>query len=201
MVFSGSCKSLAMPLELTQVRRLIMNSRRFVITTGLSFMVVSLLGCSKDATTQPSTATPTAASPAAATPATNSPSPATAQSAQATVLSSGSFVDGEHPTQGTVRLVKQNNQHRLELDAAFKTSSSGPDLVVILHRSADVIGSTTPPAFPIKEGDYVLLAPLKSYSGAQSYAIPNDLKLADFKSAAIWCRRFNATFGAATLKP
>jgi hypothetical protein len=84
---------------------------------------------------------------------------------------------------------------------AFKTSTSGPDLVVILHRSADVIGSTPPPAFPIKEGDYTLLAPLKSYTGAQSYPIPDDLNLADFKSAAIWCRRFNATFGAARLNP
>ena len=27
------------------------------------------------------------------------------------------------------------------------------------------------------------------------------LNLADFKSAAIWCRQFNATFGAAALKP
>ncbi len=95
----------------------------------------------------------------------------------------------------------QNNQRYLELDQTFATSTAGPDLVVILHRLADVIGSTTPPAFAINEGDYVLLAPLTNFTGAQRYAIPDDLNLADFKSAAIWCRQFNATFGAATLKP
>jgi hypothetical protein len=116
------------------------------------------------------------------------------------VLRSGTFVAGEHPTKGTVRLIKEGNNHVLELDQAFSTSTSGPDLVVILHRSADVIGSTTPPAFPINEGDYVLIAPLKEYSGAQRYPVPANIDPAEFKSAAIWCRRFNATFGAATLQ-
>ena len=88
----------------------------------------------------------------------------------------------------------------LELDSAFATSTSGPDLVVILHRSSDVIGSTVPPAYPIEEGDYIFLAPLKSYTGAQTYVIPEEIELAEFKSAAIWCRKFNATFGAATLQ-
>jgi len=123
------------------------------------------------------------------------------QATKPKVLSSGSFVDGEHPTSGTVRIVNRDGKRVLELDRAFKTSTSGPDLVVILHRSGDVIGSTVPPAYPIKEGEYVVLAPLQKFSGAQSYAIPDNINLDDFKSAAIWCRRFNATFGAATLKP
>lgn len=173
-----------------------MKSRRFIVITGLSFTILSLLSCNREAQTQQP-----ASSPVTATSATNSPLPQTAQSSQASLLSSGNFVDGEHPTKGTVRIVMRNNQRFLELDQAFSTSTSGPDLVVILHRSVDVIGSTIPPAFPLKEGDYVLLAPLKSYSGTQSYAIPDSINLNDFKSAAIWCRRFNATFGAAMLKP
>jgi Electron transfer DM13 len=176
-----------------------MKSRRFILVTGLSFTTASLLGCAKDAVTQQSVPSPVSESPKSTAPVANSPSPQTAQSSPASVLRSGKFVDGEHPTQGTVRIVRQNNQRLLELDQAFTTSTSGPDLVVILHRLADVLGSTKPPAFPIKEGDYVLLAPLKSYSGAQSYPIPTSLNLDDFKSAAIWCRKFNATFGAATL--
>lgn len=112
---------------------------------------------------------------------------------------SGTFVSGEHPTEGTVRIVTQNNQSVLELDQAFKTSEMGPDLVVILHRSENVIGSTKPPAYALKEGDYVVLAPLKKFSGAQSYPIPNNINLENYKSAAIWCRKFNATFGAAQL--
>lgn len=177
-----------------------MKSHRFLLVTGI-IATVSLLGCGNDAVTQQSVSNPVSESPKSTTPVANSPSAQTAQSSQASVLSSGKFVDGEHPTQGAVRIVMQNNQRLLELDQTFTTSTSGPDLVVILHRLANVIGSTKPPAFPIKEGDYVLLAPLKSYSGTQSYPIPDNIKLDDFKSAAIWCRKFNATFGAATLKP
>lgn len=114
-------------------------------------------------------------------------------------VKSGTFVSGEKPTEGTVRIITQNNQSVLELDQAFKTSEMGPDLVVILHRSENVIGSTKPPAYALKEGDYVVLAPLKKFSGAQSYPIPNNINLDDYKSAAIWCRKFNATFGAAQL--
>jgi hypothetical protein len=177
-----------------------MKSRRFILVASLSF-TVSLLGCTRGTATQQSGSNAVCENPKSNDPVANSPSPKTAQSPQVSVLRSGKFVDGEHPTRGSVRIIKQNNQRLLELDQTFATSTSGPDLVVILHRLADVIGSTTPPAYPIKEGDYVLLAPLKSYNGTQSYLIPASLNLDDFKSAVIWCRRFNATFGAATLKP
>lgn len=177
-----------------------MKSRRFMILAGLSFTTVSLLGCAREPTDPQSSDRPAIESPKATASATPSARSQTAASAQATVLRSGSFVAGEHPIEGTVRIIMQNNQRRLELDSAFSTSTSGPDLFVVFHRSADVIGSTTPPAYPIQEGDYVLLAPLQSYSGAQSYTIPDSLNLDDFQSAAIWCRQFNATFGAATLK-
>lgn len=121
------------------------------------------------------------------------------KSAKPTNVKSGTFVSGEHPTQGTVRLVTKNGKSSLELDRTFKTSDMGPDLVVILHKSDNVIGSTKPPAYPLKEGDYTILAPLKKFSGAQSYAIPEGVNLANYKSAVIWCRKFNATFGAAKL--
>ena len=128
-------------------------------------------------------------------------SSATQAEEQGKVLRSGVFAAGEHPTSGTARLVERDGVTTLELDEAFTTSTSGPDLVVALHRFSDVIRSTTPPAFPIKEGDYVVLASLKSYSGAQSYAVPAEIQPEDFGSAVIWCRRFNATFGAARLDP
>jgi hypothetical protein len=127
-------------------------------------------------------------------------SPELAQATQ-TVEKSGTFVSGEHPTQGTVRLVSQNGQSFIELGQDFQTSEMGPDLVVILHRSDNVIGSTEPPAYAINEGDYVVLAPLEQFTGAQSYPIPSNVNLADYRSAGIWCRKFNATFGAAVLNP
>jgi Electron transfer DM13 len=142
--------------------------------------------------------------PESAMTATASPSASAAQSgtptpAKPTMARSGSFASGEHPTQGTVRLVSQNGMTVLELDEGFKTSEMGPDLVVILHRSPDVLGSTKPPAYALKEGDYTVLAPLQKFSGAQRYTIPATVNLADYQSAAIWCRKFNATFGAAIL--
>lgn len=116
------------------------------------------------------------------------------------VVKSGTFISGEHPTSGIVRLITKNGKSTLELDQSFKTSNMGPDLVVILHRFNNVLGSTKPPSYPLKEGDYVILASLKNFNGSQSYPIPNSVNLANYKSAAIWCRKFNATFGTATLK-
>lgn len=121
------------------------------------------------------------------------------QNKQQTVIKSGTFVAGEHPTEGTARIVTRNGKPVIELDQAFKTFDMGPDLVVILHRSDDVLGSTKPPSYPLQEGDYVLLAPLQKFTGAQSYPIPENVNLVDYQSAVIWCRKFNATFGTARL--
>lgn len=115
------------------------------------------------------------------------------------VTQSGTFESGEHETKGTVQIIRENDKRYLELGADFETFDMGPDLVVILHRLTDVIGSTQPPAYAIKEGDYVILAPLKEFSGSQRYEIPDSVNLEDYGSVAIWCRKFNATFGAATL--
>jgi hypothetical protein len=168
---------------------------RPILLTSLATLLIA--GCAREATTQPTSASPVAESPVAVSPTTTA---APTQTAKLNVLSSGTFVSGEHPTQGTVQIVNQNGKRILQLNEQFSTSTSGPDLVVVLHRSANVIGETTPPAYPLKEGGYTVLAPLKQYSGAQSYEIPENINLSDFQSAVIWCRRFNATFGSATLK-
>lgn len=170
--------------------------RRFFALGGLSLATVLIVGCIQPKTLH-SEGVPlkeVADHPNQAQKPTNE----TAQGSSG--VRSGTFVDGEHPTKGTVQILEKDGKQVLELDESFKTSSSGPDLVVILHRLPDVIGSTKPPAYPIKEGDYVIIAPLKEYSGAQSYEIPDNIKLEDFPSAAIWCRKFNATFGAARLQ-
>jgi hypothetical protein len=109
-------------------------------------------------------------------------------------------MSGEHPTSGIAKIFNNSGQLVLELDQSFETSPMGPDLVVVLHRSENVLGSTTPPAFPLREGDYVILAELQSFSGDQRYDIPATVNLDEYRSVAIWCRRFNATFGAAALQ-
>ncbi|MGI8501352.1 MAG: DM13 domain-containing protein [Hassallia sp.] len=115
-----------------------------------------------------------------------------AQAMQGTATDSGTFKAGEHPTQGTVRVVTEKGKRYLEFDQSFKTDN-GPDLYVILHRS------DAPPISGIKKKDYASIARLQKTSGVQRYAIPNNVKLADFRSVAVWCRKFNATFGYAPL--
>ncbi|MBE9009435.1 DM13 domain-containing protein [Pseudanabaenaceae cyanobacterium LEGE 13415] len=149
-----------------------------------SLLALLMFGCSSTPSTQSNSTT---ASPIVAANSSD-------------IIATGSFVNGEHPTKGGVQIIKQNGKRFLQLDRQFETSTSGPDLVVVLHRSANVIGETKPPAYALQQGSYVILAPLKQFNGEQAYEIPADVNLSDYKSAAIWCRRFNATFGAATLK-
>ncbi|WGV23313.1 DM13 domain-containing protein [Halotia branconii] len=125
-------------------------------------------------------------------PATQTPV-ASLFAASMSMAESGKFQSGEHPTQGTVKVIAEQGKRYLEFDQSFQTDS-GPDLFVILYRS------DAPPITGIKEKDYVSIARLKSIKGTQRYALPDNLKLAEFKSVAIWCRQFNATFGYASLK-
>ncbi|WP_414752549.1 DM13 domain-containing protein [Anabaena sp. CCY 9910] len=104
----------------------------------------------------------------------------------------GNFQAGEHPTQGQVSVVKEAGKNYLEFDQNFKTDQ-GPDLYVILYRFEK------PPISGIKEKDYVSIARLQKTTGNQRYALPNNVNLQQFKSIAIWCRKFNATFGYAIL--
>jgi hypothetical protein len=160
----------------------------------LGLVGLMLISCSMPVSSNPSTAKPfTQAVPAAnqsAQIAGEDPSP------QSQPIKAGQFVGAEHPTQGSARLVKKGNAFFLEFAPSFKTSQ-GPDLVVALHRSANVLGSTTPPDYPLKAKDYVVLAPLKKVMGAQTYSIPQNVQIEDFKSVVVWCRKFNATFGVA----
>lgn len=167
----------------------------------VSFAILAIVGSARDAKTQPAGFNPGAGTSFAAHLLPTAPKAETAPTAKSMVIASGTFVSGEHPTQGRVQIVHQNGKRILQLNEQFRTSTSGPDLVVALHRSANVIGETTPPAYPLKSGSYIVLAPLKKYRGTQSYTIPDNINLKNFRSAVIWCRQFNATFGAATLKP
>ncbi len=113
--------------------------------------------------------------------------------AAGSVQSSGAFIDAEHPTKGTASIITENGKKYIQFDDKFK-SDNGPDLFVILHKDDKL------PITGIKEADYTSIAPLKSTNGAQKYEIPENVDVANFKSVAIWCRKFNATFGYAVLK-
>lgn len=57
--------------------------------------------------------------------------PVTVAQTQTGALYSGIFAAGEAPTTGTARIVSEGGHRYLELDAAFTTSSQGPDLHVV----------------------------------------------------------------------
>jgi hypothetical protein len=102
----------------------------------------------------------------------------------------GAFVGQGHSTTGNAKIVTENGQKYLVMDSAFSTDN-GPDLFVILHRSL--------PPRDYDAQNYVDLGKLQKISGEQKYLIPTDVDLKDFRSVAIWCRRFNVTFGYAAL--
>ena len=104
---------------------------------------------------------------------------------------SGQFVAVEHPTTGQASIIEEDGEKYLELSQDF-TSDRGPALRVILHQ-ADEVG------LKVEEGSYVSLGALESFNGAQRYLIPNEVDLSNYKSVAIWCEEFNATFGYAPL--
>ena len=109
------------------------------------------------------------------------------------VLASGSFVTTEqdHPTKGIAKIVNINGKRYLEFNQGF-TTASGPKVKVVLHRRGTV-------PVKLRARDYITLSALKSFNGAQRYAIPDNLNLDNYKSVAIWCQRFNVSFGYARL--
>ncbi len=64
--------------------------------------------------------------------------------------------------------------------------SRGPDPVVGLGKN----GRYDPATF---------MGELKAKKGAQSYAIPSGINVADYDEVHIWCRRFNTGLGVARL--
>lgn len=108
-------------------------------------------------------------------------------------LRSGRFVtvEQDHPTAGQAKIVSQSGKRYLEFDRAF-TTATGPDVQILLYR-----GNKLP--VKLAEKDYVTLAKLQKFNGAQRYEIPANVNLDDFKAVGIWCKKFNVTFGYAAL--
>ncbi len=173
---------------------------------SLTFLMVTtaLLAAACNPSQTPSTETDSADVEAVPTleeeaPTTGSGAETTAGSTGSTTTRQGMFASAEHATTGNVELISQDGQATLVFDETFATSN-GPDLVVVLHRSANLIAETTPPAYPLNKEDYVVIAPLTATNGRQEYAVPAEIDLTAFEAVAVWCQQFNATFGAAPLQ-
>lgn len=106
------------------------------------------------------------------------------------LIASGNFVKVEKTTRGKAKIVRINGKRYLKFDKNFKTGS-GPDVKVILHKNSSV-------PLNLRKGSYITLSPIQKFKGEQTYLIPENVNLNNYKSIAIWCRKFNATFGYAS---
>lgn len=124
---------------------------------------------------------------------TPAPSGAPTATASDRVLSEGEFVDGEHATSGTARLLELADGRRF-VRVEGLASSDGPDLHMWLsdQPSGGEWGS-------YDDGRYVALGELKATHGNQNYEIPADADLSGLQSVVIWCDRFNVAFGTAPI--
>lgn len=108
-------------------------------------------------------------------------------------LAQGRFVDAEHATSGTARIIRLADGSRY-VRLEDLSSSDGPDLHVWLtdQPSGGEWGS-------YDDGRYVALGALKGTDGNQNYAIPAEVELDGLISVVIWCDRFDVAFGTAAL--
>jgi hypothetical protein len=132
------------------------------------------------------------------------PEAAVSQVAQAAgsdraVLHSGVFRQAEAPVKGSFTIRREGRRTLLVLSDDFRTKAEAPDLKLTLGRDADPIAGSQPPAYPLREGSYTVIAPLQAASGAQVYELPPGLDLAGQGSVIIWCEQFNATMAWAPL--
>jgi uncharacterized protein YxeA len=104
------------------------------------------------------------------------------------LVASGRFVgtnDGIHNAEGQAKILKLADGKQLLRFEDFK-STNGPDLYVYLatDKSAQ---------------DYVSLGRLKANIGNQNYEIPDEVDLAKYDTALVWCKQFSVLFGSAEI--
>lgn len=102
---------------------------------------------------------------------------------------SASFVKKRYNISGTWSVTEQNGQKVIEFNDDFKTKG-GPDLKVFL--SSNSVSELTGKSVT---GSSLKLSVLKSNKGAQSYIIPADVNLSDYKSVVIHCEAYSVLWG------
>ena len=88
-----------------------------------------------------------------------------------------------YSVEGNASVLNDGTDQRFLVFENF-VSDNGPDLKVYLR--AD-------------NGEFISLGDLTGNIGNQNYEIPVDVDLSVFRNVEIWCERFNAGFGVATL--
>jgi hypothetical protein len=113
-----------------------------------------------------------------------------------TPVATGVFHGQVHSTSGRASIYKGSEGKLVLRLTGFKTSN-GPDVHVLLIDAKDAQDNDN---FLTNKTERVELGKLKGNEGDQNYDIPAGTDLAKFRTVAIYCERFNATFGAAPLE-
>ena len=109
-------------------------------------------------------------------------------------LRTGTFHSQVRSTSGGAAIYEGADGKRILRLTNFKTSS-GPDVHVFLIAAEDWNANSLK-----KNIERVELGKLKGNQGDQDYNIPSGTDLSKFRTVAIHCKLFNATFGAAPLE-
>ena len=114
-------------------------------------------------------------------PATEPPPP---EPGEIVTTHSGNFSSlNGYSVEGAVRVLGNGTSQRF-LEFPDLNAQNGPDLKVYLRAA---------------NGEFISLGDLKGNIGSQNYEIPADVDLSVFSNVEIWCERFSAGFGVATL--
>ena len=115
--------------------------------------------------------------------------------AQDRLLAGGTFRDGDpvHRGSGTLRITRAANGSRT-VELLNMEIVPGPNLFVYLVEEPD-------PLFPEDvTAKFRSLGKLKSLTGDQDYAMPDDVTLADWGSVVVWCDTFKTAFAIASIE-
>jgi Electron transfer DM13 len=103
----------------------------------------------------------------------------------ATVVKRGTLVGIGHTVSGTSTIYEASGKRTVLLDPF--SSQNGPDLKIYLSKDENA-------------SSYISLGELKSTTGKQSYEIPGNPDVTDYKFIHVWCEEFSVVFGRAELK-
>lgn len=104
---------------------------------------------------------------------------------KATLLRSGAMTGVGHTVSGTASIYEQSGKKVVFLSPYM--SQNGPDLKVYLSKDYDAT-------------EYINLGDLKSITGNQSYDVPGNPDVSEYKFVIIWCQQFTVLFGVAETK-
>ncbi len=109
------------------------------------------------------------------------------------MLHSGVWSKKSFKSSGDWSIVKEGDRMLIKLSDDFKTRKA-PDLKIFLSplAAADANGKNA-------TNGSMLIAPLSSNKGAQTYEIPAGVDLADYKSILIHCEAYSKLWSAADL--